>query len=213
MIAMMHKMLAPLQRRVGLMVSRAVIVMVNDTLKMQGVQVNLLADVTRDGVERFQNYGFTSSPHPGAEAIMVSIGGNQDHGIVIAVDDRRYRLTGLAEGEVALYDDLGQKVRLTRNGIVIDGANLPINIQNTPHVIATTALFTISGDLAVQGKADVTGNVTSAANLVAAGTVLATGNVSAMNGLITLSGMKTTYNGHTHLDPQGGSVAAPTQQM
>lgn len=213
MIAMMHKMLAPLQRRVGLMVSRAVIVMVNDTLKMQGVQVNLLADVTRDGVERFQNYGFTSSPHPGAEAIVVSVGGNQDHCVAIAVDDRRYRLVGLAEGEAALYDDLGQKVHLTRNGIVIDGANLPITIQNTPHVTANTAQFTISGDLVVQGKADVTGNVSSAANLVAGGAVLATGDVSAMNGAISMSGMKITYNGHTHVDPQGGSVAAPTQQM
>lgn len=213
MIDTIKKMLAPLQRRVGLMVSRAVIVMVNDTLKMQAVQVNLLAGVTRDGVERFQNYGFTANPHCGAEAIVVSVGGNQDHCVAIAVDDRRYRLVGLTEGEVALYDDLGQTVHLTRNGIVIDGGGLPITIQNTPHVTASTALFTISGDLSVQGKADVTGNVTSAASLVAGGAVVATGNVSAMSGLITLSGIKTTYNGHTHLDPQGGSVAAPAQQI
>lgn len=77
------------------------------------------------------------------------------------VADRRYRLQGLAAGEVALYDDLGQKVHLTRGGIVIDGAGLPMTIQNTPHLTADTAQFTLTGDLAVQGKIDAVGDVTA----------------------------------------------------
>jgi phage baseplate assembly protein V len=164
-----------------------------------------MARVTRDGVERFQNYGHTSNPHPGAEGVMVSVGGNQDHGIVIAVDDRRYRLTGLAEGETALYDDLGQKVYLTRNGIVIDGANLPINIQNTPHVTATTAKFTITGDLEVQGKASVTGAITS------------NGDITAFNSSatpISMSNIKTVYNGHVHVvNAAPGTSNNSIQQM
>lgn len=151
MIAIVQKMLAPIQRRVALMVSRAVITLVNDSLKMQNVQVNLMADVTRDGVERFQNYGHTSNPHPGAEGIMVSIGGNQDHGIVIVVDDRRYRLTGLAEGEVAMYDDLGQKVHLTRSGMIVNGGGLPVNVQNVSDLnVTTSGVVTVkAGGLAV----------------------------------------------------------------
>ena len=212
MIAIIQKMLAPLQRRVALMVSRAVITLVDDSLKMQCVQVNLMADVTRDGVERFQNYGHTSNPHKGAEGVMVSIGGNQGHGIVIAVDDRRYRLTGLAEGEVAIYDDLGQKVHLTRNGIVIDGAGNPINIQNTPHVTATTALFTITGDLAVQGSITAGVNITATATV--GGQLIASfGNVTAYGGTSSMSNMKLVYNGHTHTDPQGGSVGTPSAVM
>ncbi len=157
MIAVIQKMLAPLQRRVALMVTRAVITMVDDTLKMQGVQVNLLADVTRDGVERFQNYGFTSNPHPGAEGIMVSIGGNQDHGIVIAVDDRRYRLTGLVEGEVALYDDQGQKIHLTRSGMVVDGGGLPVNVQNVSDLnVTTTGVVTVKAGGVTVAKGVVT---------------------------------------------------------
>ncbi|WP_431477838.1 phage baseplate assembly protein domain-containing protein [Massilia eburnea] len=61
-----------------------------------------------------RNTGFTSVPKPGAEGVVVFVGGNRDHGLVIAVEDRRFRLKGLASGEVAIYDDQGQKVHLTR---------------------------------------------------------------------------------------------------
>jgi phage baseplate assembly protein V len=98
-----------------MMVGRAVINLINDGLKMQEVQVTLLADEVRADVERFQEYGFTSHPVPGAEAVMVCVGGSRDHGIVIAVDDRRYRLKSLPQGEVALYDDQGQAIHLKRD--------------------------------------------------------------------------------------------------
>lgn len=98
-----------------MMVGRAVINLVNDSLKMQELQVTLLADEVRADVERFQEYGLTSHPIPGSEAVMVCVGGARDHGIVIAVDDRRYRLKALEQGEVALYDDQGQAVHLKRD--------------------------------------------------------------------------------------------------
>ena len=71
---------------------------------------------------RFQDYGITSHPHPGAEAVVVCAGGLRSHAIAIRVDDRAYRLTGLQQGEVALYDDLGNVVKLGRDGIEITGA-------------------------------------------------------------------------------------------
>jgi phage baseplate assembly protein V len=183
MIQVIQKMLAPMHRRVALMVSRAVIVMVNDSLKMQGVQVNLMADVTRDGVERFQNYGLTSNPHPGAEAIVVSVGGNQDHGIAIAVDDRRYRLVGLAEGEVALYDDLGQKVQLTRTGIVVHSTLITLDAPTT----------------------HVTGNLNVGGNIVAQLDITDNAAISPK----TMSGMRAAHNTHDHAT----SVGLPTVDM
>ena len=197
MISTVRHMLGPLQRRVSLMVSRAVVALVDDSLKMQGLQVNLLANVTRDGVERFQNYGFTSNPHPGAEAIVVSVGGNQDHGIAIVVDDRRYRLIGLAEGEAVLSDDLGQKVHLTRNGIVINGAGLPVTVLNTPHVDFNTPIVSMSGDLRVAG------NVTAGKDV--------TDNAATQPK--AMSGMRNAHNTHGHSDPQGGSVGNPSVLM
>ena len=128
MIKTMRKIIEPTVRKARLMVGRAVVQMVNDAAKMQALQVTLLAGETRAGVERFQEYGFTSNPQPGAEACMVCVGGNRDHGIVIAVDDRRYRLTGLQSGEVAIYTDEGDKVVLKRGHLIeIDTQTLTIN--------------------------------------------------------------------------------------
>ncbi len=97
------KLIAPLQRRVRLMVARAVVELVDDSKKMQSLQISIRADEERADVERFQQYGITSVPKAGAEALVLMVGGSTDHPVVIAVDDRRYRPKGLQEGEVALY--------------------------------------------------------------------------------------------------------------
>jgi len=135
-IKAINKVTAPLARRVGLMVARGVLSLANDALKLQSVQVKLLDGEVRE-MERFQDYGFTSAPLVGAEVAAVFVGGNRDHGLVLAIDDRRYRIKGLQAGEVAIYDDLGHAITLTRAGIVISGASHSINIVNCPQVVVT----------------------------------------------------------------------------
>ena len=119
MIGAAREMLSGLEGRVRGMVARAIVRLVDDAARAQELQLELLADESQDAVERFQNYGLTSVPHRGAEALVVFAGGLRSHGVVLAVEDRRYRLTGLAEGEVALFDDLGNVVKLGRQRISI----------------------------------------------------------------------------------------------
>lgn len=115
----LQRFLQPLEGRVRGMVGRAIVRLVDDATRAQSVQVELLEGETQDAVERYQDYGFTSVPHPGAEAVAVAVGGLRSHMIVIKVEDRRYRLTGLEQGEVALFDDLGQVIKLGRERIEI----------------------------------------------------------------------------------------------
>jgi phage baseplate assembly protein V len=89
---------------------------VDDGKKLQVVQLGLGEDETRDGLERFQQYGLTSVPLAGAEAVVLFVGGTRDHGLVVAVDDRRYRPTGLQPGEVAIYNSVGGRVLLKADG-------------------------------------------------------------------------------------------------
>lgn len=147
------KFLAPLRRRVAHIVERAVVHLVNDALKMQGLQIGVLADEELDRVERFQEYGFTSHPHPGAEAIVVALGGTRNRAVVVAVDDRRYRLVGLAAGEVALYSDEGDKIVLKRGNVIEITAATKVQLA-TPSV-NTTGVYKV-GDtqvVAAQGAA------------------------------------------------------------
>ncbi len=111
-----NKHLRPLANRVMLMVARGVLRAINDAGGLQIVQTALLEGEMRDEVERMQNYGMTSHPHPGAEAACVFPTGNRDHGLAVAVDDRRYRPKQLAEGEVMVYSSFDQFLHLREDG-------------------------------------------------------------------------------------------------
>ena len=119
---MFAKLIAPFARRISNMLARGSLLMADSSTKMQTLQVRLFGEETRGGIEHFEPFGFTSCPLPGAEPFAVFPSGDRSHGIVLIVADRRYRLTGLAAGEVALHDDQGQKVHITRTGIVIQSA-------------------------------------------------------------------------------------------
>lgn len=101
------------------LLARAVVKLVNAARKLQALQVSVHAGEVRDDVEQFEPYGMTAHPFSGAEALVIPVGGSADHTVAIVVADRRYRVKGLAEGEVCIYDDQGQRVHLTRSGIVI----------------------------------------------------------------------------------------------
>jgi phage baseplate assembly protein V len=108
--------LSPIRARLANMLARAVVSLVDDGTGIQTVQVSVLDGETRGDLERFQNFGFTSRPSAGAEAAVLFVGGHRDHGIVVAVDDRRYRVTGLEEGAACVYDAGGSKVTLHNDG-------------------------------------------------------------------------------------------------
>lgn len=180
----LQRVVGPVWRRLRLLLSRGVLVLVDDALKLQRVQVTLLGDAPA-WAERFQQYGYTSHPLPGAEAIVASISGARAHLVALAVDDRRYRLVGLAEGEVALYDDQGQSVHLTRAGIVIDGAGKPVTITNAPKVRAETELLECTGE--IRDRCDSGGRA--------------------------MSEMRETYDDHDHPGDSGGTTGKPNQGM
>ena len=107
---LVERAVRPLKRRVRLMIGRAVLQLVDDKRyplerRFQAMQIKGHASETLDGVERIQNYGITSVPHPRAECVVAAVGGVRQHSLVIAVDDRRYRVTRLAPGEVCIYTD------------------------------------------------------------------------------------------------------------
>jgi len=100
------------------LILRALVRAVDSAPLRQLLSLVIHADEDEPGsVDHWEPYGLTARPHAGAEALTLAVGGAADGIAVICVGDRRYRIRGLATGEVALYDDLGQSVILTRTGI------------------------------------------------------------------------------------------------
>jgi phage gp45-like len=105
------------------------------------VQTTGLAD---DEVDVWQPYGFVSAPLEGADALRVAVGGRREGLIAIMVADRRYTIA-LEAGEVALVDDLGQKVHLTRDGIVVDAPSIKLGSAATKAVALHGDGVTVTG--------------------------------------------------------------------
>lgn len=145
---LVQQMMDDVRNRVRLTIGRAVLSVISDSKAIQTAQAQLLAGETQDDAERIQEYGFTSVPLGGAEAVLVFVGGQRDHGLIIATDDRRYRPKGLVGGEVALYTDEdisgGHRVHLKRN------KEVEIISDVTASMLQTPTKTTVSNDTEIE---------------------------------------------------------------
>jgi Bacteriophage Mu Gp45 spike protein len=114
--------------RVNNAVKRVTIESNNDDPLFREHEISLYTQEKQKEIEHFEPYGLTSrvkkptgdgNNKKKAEALMLFTGGNRSHGALLVVGDRRYRIKGLQEGEVALFDDQGHQVHITRDGIVV----------------------------------------------------------------------------------------------
>ncbi|MEO0649378.1 MAG: phage baseplate assembly protein V [Planctomycetota bacterium] len=178
-----RRLLQPLATRIKLSSSRGVVRLVNDSTPVQSLQIERLRGEVSDGVERFQEYGFTSHPQVGSEVAVLSLNGDRSHPMIVALEDRRYRIE-LAEGQVAVYDAAGSKIVLDNAG------NATVTASGSVTIDAPSA--TVKGDLAVDGD------------------VVAGGDVSDATGTIQV--MRDVFNAHTHPET-GGTTGPPAVQQ
>jgi phage gp45-like len=110
---------------IGNYISRTTVQSADHTQQWQELTHKVFQDEQADSIEHVHPYGFTSVVQPpsengqAAEGIVAYLGGDRSHGVVLVVGDRRYRMTGMKNGEVAIHDDQQQSVHITRTGIVI----------------------------------------------------------------------------------------------
>ncbi len=109
-----------------------------------GVEMEGLAGESVSG-ELMQHYGFVSGPLAGAEYIVLPVGGNTKHSVVVASGDGRYRLK-VADGEVALYTDEGDCIHLKR-GRLIEVKTDTLVISATTKIVLDTPLVDASGEV------------------------------------------------------------------
>ena len=195
------RLVDPIITRVRNVASRGVIKLVNDKTKIQQMQASLLAGELKDGIENYQNYGFSSVPLVGTEVLVVFCGGDRSNGVVVASGDRKYRLKELQPGEVAIYTDEGDYVKLARNR-KIQVNTLHLEVAAAEDVSYTTKTMNINASNSV----NITTPVINASQNISAG-----GDINDKKS--TMQAMRNTFNGHNHPGDSGGSTGAPNSKM
>lgn len=205
------RLTAPIFRRIKLLVTRAVVQLVDPAQLMQALQVEALAGETLDGVEHFEPYGFTSHPISGAEVLLFSAGGRRAHSIAGVVSDRRYRVKNLAAGEVAIYTDEGDTVIFKRGRSIEITAGTKVlvtaptvEVVATTKVTMTTPLVECTTNLTVGGTATVAGQIIGQAGMALSG-----GNAQISGGDVTADGISLKQHRHGGVATGGGVTGVP----
>lgn len=178
-----------LRSRLYGLVERGSVVLSTASTKLQALQLKVSGEATDDDLEHFEPYGITGRPKDPdstgtAEAVALSLGGNRDHQIVICVSDRRFRITGLNKGEVAVYnftgatlkiDDAGNLVLTPKAGeeVLLGGAGASKEVARKGDAIAVSdaALTTWLNQVTAGVNALAPGAVTPLASTTFTGTV------------------------------------------
>ncbi len=197
----LNRFIAPLATRIRNVAARGIIKIVNDKTKIQQIQASLLAGELKDGIEHYQDYGFTSVPIAGMETLVVFCGGDRSNGVVVAVGDRKFRLKEMQPGEVALYTDEGDIIKLAR-GRKIQVSTTHLEVTAAEDIAYNTKNMNINATESV----NITTPVINASQNISAG-----GEVNDKTG--TMTAMRGVYNGHTHPGDSGGQTGAPSATM
>jgi hypothetical protein len=107
-----------LYRRILMTTASSVITATNDDGPVHKVQVRVTPRETIDDVPVVQLYGVASHAPAGSDAHLLFVTGDRSKGVAVATNNQKARLRNLAPGEVALYSDEGDSIRLSRGKTV-----------------------------------------------------------------------------------------------
>lgn len=132
-------------RRLWNSLAHATITQVNDTGRVLRAQLQIGYGEIHDGKIVVQQYGFSSVPPIGSDAVVVFFGGDRSNGMVVATNDQATRPTGRKPGETSMFNHKGMNVFLSEDGITVDGKDKPLTVQAS----GATVIINDDGSVAV----------------------------------------------------------------
>ncbi|WP_274571550.1 phage baseplate assembly protein V [Neisseria leonii] len=172
---------------------------------VQRAQLGGLADEVLQDVEHLQQFGFTSHPPEGTEAVVIPLGGATSHGVIVATEHGSFRIKGLAAGEVAVYDQSGGSITL-RQGRLIEIDCDTLNIRAPGGVTVDAPNVQCTAQLTAQGQINGNGGmaVRGGAGASFTGSITHTGDF-ANTGSISNNGVDIGA-GHRHSETNGAET-------
>ena len=143
MIENISDILTIIKNKIFLIFARGILESVTDTNKIQIIQITGLKNETISDIDRYQEYGIETRPKTGAEAFIVFQNGDREQGAALCVMDRRYRPSGMQEGEVKIYDFNGSFFYLKSDG------TFRVEDKNGNYIKSTTTQIDINGNLTI----------------------------------------------------------------
>jgi phage gp45-like len=128
-----------LYRRMMMAVMPVKITATDDAGPIHRAQVRGFAPETIDAMPVLQIYGLASHAMPGSDAMAIFAEGDRSKGVIIATGNQQYRLRALKSGEVALYDNSGNIIKLAAGG------NVEITCPTKVRVV--TPRLEVTGDI------------------------------------------------------------------
>ena len=154
----------------------------------------------------------------------MSVGGMRQHSVAVVVGDKRYRIQGLAEGEVCIYSDEDEDSdhhRITmKRGRVVEVEGETIRLKATGSVVMEGTDIQVNGNVTMEGTdIQMNGSVAmESADIQMNGNVAMegadiqmSGDVAIMSGALTHDGINiSSTHRHGGVEP-GGSVTHTPQ--
>lgn len=196
---------------------RGVLKSTNEETKLRSIDAEYLPGEVLDGLEHFEPYGFGSRATEGAEVVAAFFNGDRSHGVVLVTADRRYRLK-LENGEVAIFDDQGQKVHLMRDGIsIVTPKNLTAQVGGDYHAtvtgkstLNTNGLDIISPSTTISGTLTVNQLITGKGGLaISGGTGASVDGDLSTTADVTAGGISLQNHVHDGVQPGDGTTGQP----
>ena len=170
---------------------------------IQRVQVQGLADETLQEIEQLQQFGFTSYAPADTDVIVIPLGGDTSHGIVIASEHGSFRVKNLQSGEVAVYDESGSSIVL-KKGKLIEMNCDTLHIKAKTKIHMESPLVEASQVLTAQGQINGNGGlaISGGGGATVSGSLKTTGDVVAGN---------VSVQKHVHTEQGDGASTSAAQ--
>lgn len=195
-------------RRVQMLFGRGRVTGVNDAGTIQVMQVKMNDRETGDNRYRVAEFGFTSVPPDGSDALVVFVSGDRGTGAVVATNHQASRPTGLQTGESMLYSKDGKQIHMTASGGIVVNANGQNVVINGAADVTwnCSGTFTLNApNIVLNGNTQLNGNISQAGAEGAAGTATFTAPINAPDVVLPNGAV----NDHDHYVPAAPGTSDP----
>lgn len=139
-IRQIRLLIRPVKIRLANAIASAVVQNVDDSKKIQLLQLGVLDGEDVDDCQRMQEFGINSVPLDGAEAVVIFPNGDRGNGYVVCLGDRRHRPEGWAKGEAGTFNAFSAVMHHKADGTTeVTGGGVAVRLATKADIDALTA--------------------------------------------------------------------------